>query len=153
MLIAICIALVVLLMSPAISASALLALTTPLAIVLIIVLLRTSRTQAHDTSEAVAEDARNIACEVFAALARDPGATTASFRVVDGVVVHGGPSWRGGSTGGIRSDEEDSVSQDAFETDREEAEQRPDYTRAWDAGPPNSGSGRGRVVVRILGGS
>lgn len=45
----------------------------------------------HET-EAVAEDASNIAHAAFAALARDPGASSASFRVKNGVVMHRPPA-------------------------------------------------------------
>ena len=41
-----------------------------------------------DGDEAGTEDAINIVHATFAVLANDPGATLASFRVVNGVAVH-----------------------------------------------------------------
>ena len=42
----------------------------------------------QDQNDVVAEDATNIVRAAFAAMARDPGTTSASFRVVNGVVLH-----------------------------------------------------------------
>lgn len=60
----------------------------------------------HEENEAVVEDATNIARAAFAALERNPGATSASFRVVNGVVMHRGstnstPNHGDGSVNGI----------------------------------------------------
>lgn len=42
----------------------------------------------EDENQAAAEDATNIVHAAFEALARDPGAKSASFRMVNGVVLH-----------------------------------------------------------------
>ncbi len=54
--------------------------------------LQTWKIRDHHETEAVAEDASNIAHAAFAALARDPGASSASFQVKNGVVMHRPPA-------------------------------------------------------------
>lgn len=83
-----CIALMSPFLSTAISVWVVLALAVTLIFLMSILFLQTCNMEDHDENEAIAEDATNIVRAAFAALARDPGATLASFRVVNGVVVH-----------------------------------------------------------------
>lgn len=89
------IALMVPLLSPAVGITIILGLTIALAITLPIFVWQTWSMEYHEDeggneydSEAVTEDATNIAQAAFAALAMSPGATSTSFRVVNGTVVH-----------------------------------------------------------------
>lgn len=122
-----CIALMAPLINPAISILAVLALTVMLSVALTALFLWTWNTGDHDENEAVADDATNIVRTALAALARDPGATSASFRVVNGVVVHrdptaGVPNGGDGPANGVRSEEVGSGSQDFSGTHGREME-------------------------------
>ena len=169
-----CIALVAVLVSPIISVMVVLALAVALGIILAILFLQTrdmgDGKGDGDQDEAIAEDAINVVREAFAALARSPGATSASFRVVNGTVVHQN-STAGGSNGGdgiadeIRSEEVDSENRDNSGTEGEELESWTELFHAW--GMRSTGSsprsrrghggiqrlGRFRVSARRLGGS
>ena len=111
-----CIALMAPLLSPAVSITLVLALIIALATMMPIFLRQTWRMDYNDDesgnekeSEAVIEDATNIVHAAFAALAMSPGATSTSFRVVNGTVVHNQHHYpTAGATSygdGIRSEE------------------------------------------------
>lgn len=124
------IALMAPLIDPAISFVAVLALAVTLIIIITLLFRQTWNVGNHDDNEAVAEDAINIAHAAFAALARDPGTTSASFRVVNGTVVHrrsvaGVPNGGDGSANRIRPEEDNSG------TDGGKMESWPELLRAW----------------------
>ena len=87
-----CIALMVPFMSLTASIFAVLALAVTLSIVKAFLFVQTRKMRDHHETEAVAEDASNIAYAAFAALARDPGALSTSFRVKNGMVMHRAPA-------------------------------------------------------------
>ncbi|KAF6232504.1 hypothetical protein HO173_009170 [Letharia columbiana] len=145
------------LISPAISILAVLALTVMLSVALTALFLWTWNTGDHDNNEAVADDATNIVRATFAALARDPGAKSASFRVVNGVVVHrdstaGVPNGGDGPANGVRSEEVGSGSQDDSGTHGREMESWPELFHAGGKDSTSSNSRKGNAVVEGLGG-
>lgn len=130
-----CIALMAPLIDPTISFVAVLAPPVTLIIIMTPLFRQTWNVGNHNDNEAVAEDAINIAHATFAALARDPGTTSASFRVVNGTVVHrrsvaGVPNGGDGSANRIRPEETGSGSQDDSGTDGGKMESWPELLRA-----------------------
>lgn len=112
-----CIALMAPLSSPTFSITLVLALTIALATMMPVHLWQTWKMDYDDDesgneneSEAVIEDATNIVHAAFAALAMSSGATSTSFRVANGTVVHNQNHYsKAGATiygDGIRSEEE-----------------------------------------------
>ena len=93
-----CIALMATIINPAIGVLVALALAVALSILMTILFLQTWNVEDGDEvedeaeAEAVVEDASNIVYAAFAALARSPGATSTSFRVANGIVVHQHPA-------------------------------------------------------------
>lgn len=107
--------------------------------------------------EAVTEDAANIVRAAFAELARDPGATSASFRVANGVVVHrhsaAGVSNRGyGSANGVTLDQVDSEDQDDMWMDGGELGSWPELSHAWSKQSSCTSFRKGHAALRRLSG-
>lgn len=153
-----CIALIAPLISPAISILAVLALTVMLSVALTALFLWTWNTGDHDENEAVVKDATNIVRTALAALARDPGATSASFRVVNGVVVHrdstaGVPNGGDGPANRGRSEEVGSRSQDDSRTDGREMNSWSELFHAEGKDSTSPSSGEGRAAVRFRSGA
>ena len=105
-----CIALMARLISPAFSAVAVLALAISLSVVITLHSLHTWSMADHEEDEAVTKDAQSIVHAAFLALAKDPGATSASFNVANGVVVH-----RHSTTGVPKSEEDGSANRIGLE--------------------------------------
>ena len=95
-----CIALIALLISPALTVVETLMLAISLSIVITYLSLQVSSVVDHREDEAVTENANNIVHAAFLALAKDSGAMSASFNVANGVVVD-----RHSMTGGLASGE------------------------------------------------
>ena len=107
--------------------------------------------------EAVTEDAANIVRAAFAEMARDPGVTSASFRVANGVVVHrhsaAGVSNRGyGSADWITSDQVDSENQDDMWMDGGELGSWLELSHAWSKQSSCTSFRKGHVALRRFGG-
>ena len=125
-----CIALMIPFMSPATSILAVLALSVTLGIVMALLFFQTWKMRDHHETEAVAEDASKIAHAAFAALSRDPGASSASFRVKNGVVMHRPPTtgvpYGGDGSADAMQLENGSWSQYSWVTDGGDLESWPD---------------------------
>ena len=83
-----CIALIALLISPAFTVVEPQALAISLSIVIALLSLLTCSVADHEEDEAVTKEAQNIVRAAFLMLAKDPGSTSASFKVANGVVVN-----------------------------------------------------------------
>ncbi|CAF9911689.1 hypothetical protein IMSHALPRED_010547 [Imshaugia aleurites] len=153
-----CIALMApLFISPAISILAVLALAITQIIVITFLFFRSRNMVHHDETEAVTEDATNVVHAAFAAVARDPGATTASFRVVNGVVVHrystaGSANGRDGSLNGTGSEEVASGKPVGLDMDKVELDSGPEHRHARENCFSSSSSRECHVASRRLGG-
>ena len=145
------------LISPAISILAVLALAITQIIVITFIYYQSRNMVRHDENEAITEDATNIVHAAFAAVARDPGATTASFRVVDGVVVHrystaGSANGRDGSQSETALEEVASGKQDDLDMDKVELDSGPEHFHARENCFSSSSSRECHVASRRLGG-
>ena len=128
-----------------------------LSVALTALFLWTWNTGDHDNNEGVADDATKIVRATFAALARDPGATSASFRVVNGIVVHrdstaGAPNGEDGPANGGGSEEVGSRSQDDSGTHGREMESCQELFHAGGKDSTSSNSRKGNAVAEGLSG-
>lgn len=131
-----CIALTAPLISPAISAFAVLLLALILSMLMTALFVQTWIMGDYDETEAVVEDAFRLESAVFASLARDPAASSAPLSAESNVVVHRQSTApnrgyelgneTGWVEGGLRI-------QDNMWTDEEELGSWPEHARAWHA--------------------
>ena len=154
-----CIALMAPFLGPFLGVLAVLALAATLGIVMIVLFVQTWHMVEHEDDEAVVEDATNIARAAFAALERNPGAISASFRAVDGVVMHRGstartPNGGEGSANGVGPEVMGSWNEDNGGTYGGKLESCPELFHAWGRCPTSSGSNfrKGHLAVKRLGG-
>ncbi|CAF9921513.1 MAG: hypothetical protein ALECFALPRED_001815 [Alectoria fallacina] len=153
-----CLALMAPLISPAISIFAVLALTTTLILIMTFLFLQTWTTLDHDENKAIAQDAPNILRAAFAALeTRNPGATSASFRLVNGVVLHEPPTdfalnGEHGSAKWIGLENVRFGSRDDLGREKGEMVSWSEGFRAWGEWYGSVGARMGSAVVKRLGG-
>ena len=83
-----CIALIALLISPALTVVEALALAISLSVVITVFSLQTYSIADHKEDETVTRNAQNIVRAAFLGLAKDSRATSTSFKVVNGMVAH-----------------------------------------------------------------
>ena len=161
-----CRALMAAITSPAVRFLVVLALAVTLSILMTILCLQTwnvrdvdeLETQNDFESDPVIEDATKIVQAAFSALARSPGATSTSFRAVNGTVMHqtstsGDLDKRDGSAGGIWSEEDDSKSHYTSGTGGRRPEYWPELFQAWGRDPTisNDSSRKGHPGFLRLG--
>lgn len=110
-------------------------------------------------NEVVEEDAKDIVRASFTAMARDPGASSASFCVANGVVTHrspatGVPSGGDEPANGMELERMGPGSRDPSKTDAEGLEPWPELSHASDkrASSSSSSSRNGPADVKRLGG-